>query len=527
MMPLASVMKALSKDAGVPIEATTSISSLKATVLVKDQPIGVVMARLADVFHGEWRQSGDLYRLSIPSDWSTKESSFIRAEDEARRKQAEATLRGLMAGTNVSYEQVLKELNEGKASPKRQEELTKVQTPGAYLLGYTFSHLSNSQWQTFWAGKPVRASVVVPVPTSSAQTPGSVNGGIRSVGGQGPAARPRHGRSSNQTDQDPAAPQVMNVRVYASFNPLTGELKSSEPGVGSGSGASGGLVAHSYPEGDLAGLPYGKEVLAWNQVESDSSALKANVSGIPPQGSYFGGQYSLGDILTWLHEKTNVSIVADAFRIPVRPINASGTVANFLTSLANTNRDFVRTDNGFVMIRHGGFWRLKKLELPEDAYQRIEAAKPAKLDDYALFAASLKPEQTLVFRMPNAVLTRFDPEPLRVGMPALRFYATLGSSERQAAVSGQAIGFGHLSGSAREQFLEALGDPSGIPVGTANLNPEDPKIASALGFLMGSTTSERMVASGALSGRRAVGFARRMLFGTTPQDGVQYLIPVD
>jgi len=532
--PLPTILKALSKDSGVPIEATMSMSPLKATVLVKDQPVGVVMARLADVFHGEWRQSGDLYRLSIPSDWSTRESAFIRAEDDAQRKEVYTTLRALMAGTNVPYDRVMQDLNDPKTSAARKEELGRVRTPSAYLLGYTFAHLSNAQWQTFWAGKPVRASVfvrtpnqqVVPPPNASADQTASTQVQRRLPQFPGRGLPP--GQQGQQGQQEAgAASQGINVRAFASYNPLTGELKSSENGIGARANVAPSLVAHPFPEGELASLPFGKEVLLWSRVEEESPILKTPVSGPLPAGTYFNGQHSLGDILTWVHEKTNVSIVADAFRVSVRTLNASGTVASVLEGLANSNHEFLRTENGFVMMRHGGFWRLKTLELPEDAYQRIETAKPPKLDDYATFAANLKPAQCLAFRVPNAVLTRFDPEPLRSGMPALRFYATLSGSERQAALAGRALPFVRLSSSAQELFAEALNDPDGKPVGASGLNPDDPQVSAAMGFLMGSSTAERVVADTSGVTRRGVGGARKMLFGTSPQDGVQYLIPVD
>lgn len=532
--PLPTVLKSLSKDAGVPIEATMSMSLLKATVLVKDQPVGVVMARLADVFHGEWRKSGDLFRLSIPSDWSSRESAFIRAEDDAQHKEVEATLRGLMAGTDVPYDRVLQDLNDSKTSASRKEELGRVRTPGAYLLGYTFAHLSNAQWQTFWAGKPIRASVFVRTPNQPTVPPPNANNISGVGGGQATTQRdlprfPGRGLPQGQQGQQapPAAPQGTNVRVFASYNPLTGELKTSEGGIGTRMAVAASLVAHPFPEGELAANPFGKEVLLWSRVEEESPILKTPVSGQLPPGAYFNGQHSLGEILTWVHEKTNVPIVADAFRVSVRVPNASGTVASVLEGLANSNHEFLRTENGFVMMRHGGFWRLKTLELPEDAYLRIESAKPPKLDDYAAFAATLKPAQCLAFRVPNAILTHFDPDPLRIGMPALRFYATLGGAEKQAALSGQALAFGRLSSSAREQFVEALNDPDGKPVGTGGLSLDDPQVAAAMGFLMSSSTAERVVADTSGYARRGVGSARKMLFGTSPQDGVQYLIPVD
>jgi len=48
-----------------------------------------------------------------------------------------------------------------------------------------------------------------------------------------------------------------------------------------------------------------------------------------------------------------------------------------------------------------------------------------------------------------------------------------------------------------------------------------------MGFLLSSSTAERLVATQPGFASRSLGSAKKMLFGTSTKDGVQFVIPVD
>lgn len=512
LTPLPAALKELSKQSGVTLDASMSMSALKTTILVKDEPVGRVMTHLADVFHAEWKQTGDQYRLSIPSDWISRESAFVRAEDQERRKEAETTIKDLINATSQPYPQVLAELRGGKADKARTELLQKVENPGMYLVGYMFRQMNNGQWNAFWAGRPMHTSGFLPGDVAESRQSGTP---------PPPNRGQRQGRQQQQQEEG------QTVRVSASYDPLTGKLQMSPIGLQSSGATLPGLISHPYPEGSLASLPYGKDVLAWVRTQDPAPIFQKNISGQMPAATYFGGKRSMSEALAWLHESTGVPIVADEFRVPVRIQGQSGTVASWAGAFAQANGAFLRLDGGYLMMRHGGFWRLRTIETPEDAFAKLEGKSNPLLDDYAAFAADLKPEQARPFRFLNGVLTKFDPAPLQVGMPGLRFYASLGAGERRAALSGQPIPFSSLGGTSRERFIDALDDPTGRMVGRGLPDPDNPRVAAALGFLFGAASADRVIADNNGTSQQGYGNAKRMLFGTGPRNGVQYVIPVD
>ncbi|AIE85629.1 hypothetical protein OP10G_2261 [Fimbriimonas ginsengisoli Gsoil 348] len=496
MVPLKQAVKDLSKDAGFTLEAATVIWPLKVTILVKDQPIGTVMDRVAGVFHGEWKRDGDLYRLSIPSEWRNSESAFVEAENKERRREAEEAIEPLMAGAAVPYQQVMDELKkpvDPKAKNSKRPLYEKVSAPENYLLGYMFRRMTQAQWQQFWGGRTMSTVDFLPADDSASKQPATT----------APTRTRRNGTTSGA-----AGPKA--IRATASYDPLTGHLALNEANIGT----AGRLIDRPYPSGELAKLPFAKEVLEWNRGEEDSTELGKPVNGSPKR-PYFGGQASAADVLEWLHDQSGVPIVADAFRTYVNVPNSGATISARLNSFKQANNGFMRIDKGFVSFRYGGFWRLKTMEAPEEYFAAIEKSATPKLDDYADLALKLSDLQVLPFRV-GAGLLKVDPEPLRTALPALRFYGSLSSGQRRTASAGQPLQFGALSVGSRELFLYAMEDPSGQRAGRP-LNLQDPSVAQSLGFLMTSTTAPRGgVVSAAIS----------MLFGTRPGEGVRYMVPI-
>lgn len=518
LVSLPAALKELSKESGVPLESANSMAKLKVTVLVKEVSAGLTLARLADLFHAEWKASGDGYRISVPNEWTSREASYVTLEDKERRKDAEATIRGLMDGASIPYASIADEIQSGRAKGEHLQNLKRSQSAGQYLLGSMFNRLSSAEWKEFWQGRTMRMADFLPdAPPKSNGDPKARQQGVRT----GIIMRDDPPPGQKPTETKPAGTKV---RVSATFDPITGRLRTNED-AGASVVRMDALITKPFPDGDLAKTPFGREVLAWMRIEDDNEALKASLSGVPPAGEYFRDQSSMADLLAWLHDKTGVPVVADAFRTPMRSMSAAPNIATWLRNLVSSNGAFVRTTNGFVMVRHGAFWRLREWEIPEERFAAIEKSKTPTLDAYADFAGSLSLTQAAPFRF-NAVLTRFDPTPLRNAMTPLRFYSTLSAAERKAAISGSRLPFARLSGASREQFLMALDDQMGTTVGNGVDDLQGPDAASALGFLLSASTAERDSTGASINGRSSVGAAFRMLFGVSRTDGVQFMLPV-
>jgi hypothetical protein len=480
MVPLPEAMTALTKASGVTVESATSLKDLKVTILVKDQPAHLVLAKVASTLDLEWEADGATYRIKSNADVAASERRYADQEERLRRKETEERLTKLSAVAAVPY----------ATAKERDAQLT----PERYLLGQLLRGLGGAQLNAFWAGQTIRTSAPLQEETAEADT----------------NAQRRRGRGDR--------PRVRLVRVAAQYDPVAGRLVTSyEPSVTAGAAR---LIDRPYPEGELAATPFGKRVGEWERRDDRSESLKKTFAPAnPASAGWFGNRLSAADALEAFHLASGVPVVADAFRVPVAPDRSGGTALTWLDRFRQMNRAFVRTEDGFAMVRHGGFWRLRRLETPERIVRPLEAAKAVALEDYATFAASLNPTQALTYGLSGAVLLRVDPEPLRNGMPALRFYASLGSLQRQARMN-RAIPFGTLGAQQRTLFLEALDGTleGGVPVGRGN-GIDVANEANQLAFLMTLRTVEG-------GEPRAARTGTSLLFGTGANDGVGYALPV-
>jgi len=509
-MPIRDAFKALGDAGGVSLDTYTSIKDLKVTVLVKDTPLSMVMARIADTFHGSWEMVGPTYRLAVSPDWATATRRYIAAEDKERRKEAEATVGALAKSASIPYREVIAELASNKSSqlsPQDREALERVSSPDQYLLGYMFHQMSDSDMDAFWGGKVFHYAEAIPAgqATSTGEMPDQT------------------GAPTNRRRRRPQPmPQGQTIRVTAYYDSLTGHLFMGAGARNPVGTENGKLIDRPYPTGNLAQTPFGKDVLAWNRIETDNQGLNTVVGASPLTGAYFGNKTSMADVLEYLHDQTGVPIVADAFRVPVAAPKKGGAIAEWLGGLQQGANCFVRTQDGFVMIRHGGFWRLRQFEAPEDVYAALEKTQTPGLDGYSAFATNLTDAQALPFRIPQASLLKVNPEPLRKAMAALRFYGSLDSGERAAALAGTPVGFTRLGSSSQALFMNALDNPTaGSLVGPGVPNAEAPAVASQLGFLLtGGAVSRTAQPDGIVAG------GVQMLFGLNPRAAVVYTVPV-
>lgn len=83
---LKSVVAAMSKESGRPLDVAGSVSDLKATVLVKALPAGRTMEALADALGLVWKREGDLLRLARPEGGAAAESAYVAFERAAKVK---------------------------------------------------------------------------------------------------------------------------------------------------------------------------------------------------------------------------------------------------------------------------------------------------------------------------------------------------------------------------------------------------------------------------------------------------------
>ncbi len=451
IVPISEALSLITKQTEVFLDRSPAIKDLKVTVLVQDQPAGLVLDKIASALGCEWKADAKTYRLVMDPEEKVIRDRYLRAEDEQAQKELASELEIITKAANVDRQAAQNELIERAdptfttktaADPSRTSLLNHAINRQDVSLGNLLLSLSPDKVSAFWKGDLVAA------PTSLIASTSKIRGPLS------PAQR--KGRLSSEVNPN-ACP------YFVRYDPLLYRLSVLQGfGVRYISKHEEQLIFMPSPTDKLALLPFGKEVLAWDQsvpTEGELAKLVVNKSALRPL--YGNKAYSVADFLEKAFDQTHVAIVADAFRVPAaeKDFNQGiGGLPTWLEGLKKENDLFTRFEDGFVMVRHGGFWRLRKFETPEELLRPLEA-KGSKsgptLQDYSQFVSKLTPEQAKPFCIKNGTIAGFDTTPIQMGFPALKFFSTLSRKEiAQATQDG--LPYGQLSTTQKLAFADAF-----------------------------------------------------------------------
>jgi len=518
---LPDALKQISKLTGVKLECMSLISDLKVTVLVSDMPSGLVLDKIANVLGCRWTADGDLFRLGMDSDERSRRDKYVEAENDAAQKEIEkelnqvalaSTMDPLAAGQELQEQMAaLKGDPSGKVKydPDRVSLLKKVGATDI-AFGQFLTNLNAAKVSAFWKG-----SVVV---------------------GPSPLGRPDPAPVDATATSDQVPPQRTRPRrvpapvpVFVQYDPLLYQVHISQRGATRVfAKRAAHLVTEFAPTGQLATLPFGKEVLSWDQgVPTDGDLAKQTMDPATIESKNANYKFSTADLLEQVFDTSGVQIVADAFRTPVTMQNAGhvgGSVGAWFAAFKLQSHVFTRFEDGVVLVRHGGFWRLRKFETPEELLAPLEkkaSGTGPSLDDYAAFAAKLSPEQAEPFLVHGESVTKFDPKPIETCLPALQFYASLDSRAINLATQ-DGISYAQLQSTQRQLFDQAALE--GVFLGASNVafNESLIKLSTSgdgrgLGFLM---------RKGIVDPKGGTGDGQSMLFGANLNQASTYSIPL-
>lgn len=457
-LKIASVSTALaeiSKQTGVTLDRSVVIKDLNVTVMIQSQLAGPVLSAIAKTLGCEWRADGSIYRLTMSSDEQAALSRLVDAEESAALKELTDEVTFISGLGQENPTEARKELlgltdpaNKQPANPERIAYLQRAINRQDVILGRLFGALPGDRVTAFWRGDviPTPANIVTQklsdVDPTMERSP---------IGRKGRGFQPGTSMDSMplfiQLD-----PYLFRIQILQGF------------GVRYVSKRLPNLVLEDIPAGKFAKLKFGKEVLAWDQPvpnSGDWSNLAVRKSTIPSLN--FNERYTLADFLEKAFDQTGQSFVADAFRIPAdsKDINrGSGSLSTWLDTLKADNHLTTHFENGIAMLRHGGFWRLRKFEAPEDVFVSLEdkyAKGPLTLADYSTVVAKLTPEQSRAMTLPGWVTAEFDCGPIEDGLPGLKFYGMLDQRQISRAMD-DGIAYSEMSTSLRQGFYSAAID---------------------------------------------------------------------
>jgi hypothetical protein len=507
--PLDQAIKLLAKKSGKQIEAATGIADTKVTVFAKDVPVGFLLDKIASVLDYTWKKDESWLILSQTSEESNQISTMLDLEDSLNRQQAEALAEKTANSAGGTYDQFVQLMNasdsddQGASAQPQAAAVVQTQpmhhlpitlwqaTPQTYAIGQLFRTWSSSAWDTFWNGTVAYVVNVVP------ENQRSTNRRNTASPTEDQLIMARFDKYGARTLEFAVSPNNAPMRTYA-------------------------IPSFLQPVAKAADLPLAKEVSKWpNLSESKDPVLDTPLPAAPrPTDQDLSivaptstPPVTMADQLKELWQATGVPIVADGFRTQMavgqRPISGE-TARAWLTTLQQRDSAFVRVEDGVVMARHGGFWRLRQYEIPESVLRPLDdSSDHLTVADYVAFVSGLTDPQMASLRAIDPPVVKFSLGRIKDSLPALRFLGSLG----QLPPVGQAVRYSEIGASSQSLFLSAVLDASFV--GGKWMGSGIGRDPSRYGFMIGNANVPAI-------GGLAPGYS--FLFGSSQGNGVQYQV---
>lgn len=462
--------KYVAQATNLKVTVDRKIADRKATIFCKDQPLGTVLAKVGETLFLQWEKDGDGYRLRLDPEVE-KEERLIEAKETDLVRNA---LRDYFADAadlaKDSPEEIAQEAEklkrrvdelgkDGSAASREERQKTLLrynrlarvaQDRSTWDRGYIARQISPTHIESLLNGETIFAFCK--------PRPGAL---------RGPADAPAHVTSVSVGEGQPPFQDMMWM---IRFDPEDGMLRFPHRPLGLVDRAVAVLAAQDLGNspavlGGLSETGLVKRLLAWEKVKDPAvmSAPLSQEAKLPDGGS--PRVWTLADNLQWLHDKTGLPIVADGFRVFAsldRPADGK-TVAEWL---ANFNQmkiaegqwrwppARVRSEGGWLEMRHRRYWRMVRREIPERILLPMESKANLTLDDYANFAATLSPAQEGALRGKD-VIVRFSLLPLERNVSVLKLWRSLSSGNRSLA-SGQGLPYATMPADSGSLYARAL-----------------------------------------------------------------------
>ncbi len=416
-----------------------TLKPLMVCVFAEHQPLGLIMKNVAEVVGGQWKDLGSEWRLVESSEsklllpvYENSERQVLIADIKDRaRALAEAVSKHSWSELAKGSDSSLSNISDD-ATPEQWAE-AKIHDPAYFVAGLMFARTrAAEEWtrkfdcfggfaNTYYQ---IAYRLIVPPTEKIAESLQCSAAGDAGAGLEG-------------------------AQILARPAPWAGSLQSVVVGAGSRpDNRPKHLIRYPKPVGYLAKTSPGKWLMELETPldDSDDPILDKQITGLALQPPPFhGGGQGIEDYLEALADALKIPVVSDAFRMPVigkEPVKGAD-LRHWLESLRTRQGSFVHVQNGSVCIRHGGFWDLRTLEIPEEALRRFEAIPRPGLDEYADFAFEQgwwgNTDRTYLmpfFESQEVPLTLFDSKPFQTNPVALAAFGELTNEQRLHLLSG-------------------------------------------------------------------------------------------
>lgn len=484
IMPLNELMAELSAHTGVALSVSRDMAEDKVTVFVRNQPVRDLMTRMADLLQADWvylqREKG--YRLTPRASALRMEQAMRDAEDKSAQRSAMELLqrRGEVASVvdYIDLVRIVEELDKLQDATEQNPLGTEstvinfIQRVGSldalrsmvglenYLSGWIAHQFTSEHWQKLLSGQPIIASThptagMIPLP-ERALLWNSRMWSMPDILGLEAVIQLGDGKDSiritvTRFGEEEGKRTFKGSTIYEVWqNPYL-----REPGKGM---ENQPLIRHwsqwSTPSEKL------DEILALQQKLRDDKPVRVERrSNI----TWEQRGITMAECLRWLAERTDLNILADAYRCGINADNfdRAGIPAYRWIREVLLPNGWVKAEGDWILVRHKGYWQLRHSEVPERYLRPLERkvaeGKRLELEDYAGLAAQLTPaqEERINTTRQHRFVVHFDEAPLRGNVPALRFWAVLTTPQRERARRGELLPFETLSTRQQNIFAQA------------------------------------------------------------------------
>ncbi len=532
-LPLREFVRFVAEQTGVRLGVDTRYEQEKITLFVKARPAWEVMEQVAEVVDLEWHSAKTggyfLARGAVRIDQEQK----IQKARADRFQHLEKTLfRDYQRFAQLDYPELIRRAESLSAELERikhlqppdwqelfsqlQQELSLLEPVlfiPTYLAGRITAPWRREQWLQIWQGRPYIARF--PSNDFLPELPPQVLEWIM----LSTSYRPKqiHPDLSHpdllqepEPQNEPLPPPSQQVRSVLFFIKYFSDQERLVYGIH----AEGGVtLVTSHTTDPLEATEFIESSMPTTQLDESLKAISLTARQEKPKGDYYAEGYTLAEELEWLAEQCEIPVVAQAFRIMRHDAKDLSVFPKSLYEWAQriTEREpyAVEFRNGYLRVRYTIAPLLRLREIPESHLQLLEKRASEKrsltIDDYAELVSLLLPEQERFFSNPYVgryylkPAVRFDFTPLASALPALRFWASLTTNQRQQAIEAVPLFYNQLTLTQQRLFVEALeSNENYISTGIVlELAPYlyDPSLSTNLAFFLDRWTDEEWTVS--------------------------------
>jgi len=388
-------------------------SNLKASIFVKDQPAGEVLARLADTLDLEWHKKD--------KSWYLSESKGQELERQAWKER--------ISGTKRAALKTLQFLADWIDAPQAKFD---------QAMSAAKKRQSSGAWgdDPFGIGEATNFEAV-----QVARTYEIRREAILALVKAGPSL---FGQSQTVLSHLSGEDQVF-IQFHAS------EL--GEASLSFGKRGPFGISSNGYAlyvdDSDMPFEGLTSYLSNWIQPMPQSQVQKLKLEPINPKEF---GQLTLSDVVEHVSAKSKIPCIVDASRALVK-VDSNPDVWKLLSDTS-----MERFEGGWLQYRPVDPWRAHAFDPNERDFRLFQALSHPSLEDLASFFSRQNIFQHQGFRQ-GFSYSRYLTSQNFQAWPALRFWLTLSTEQRREALNQSPFAFPTLAGAPAKAFAQVYSDP--------------------------------------------------------------------